>query len=170
VLSSEESYLSRALGVHSEIEIDYRMLKVEAGDVFLLATDGVCEYVTPRVAAKTIRENAGDLDRAARMIVAKAHQRNSPDNLTVQIVRVDELPHGEASELFGHAPELPLPPLLEARMVFDGYRIIRDLHSSSRSHIYLATDTESDALVVLKIPSIDLRNDPAYLKRFMLEE
>ncbi len=31
-------------------------------------------------------------------------------------------------------------------------------------------DTESEALVALKIPSIDLRGDPAYLKRFMLEE
>ena len=66
--------------------------------------------------------------------------------------------------------ELPLPPLLEARMMFDGYRIVRELHGSSRSHIYLAVDTETDALVAIKIPSIDLRDDPAYLKRFMMEE
>ena len=70
------------------------------------------------------------------------------------------MPHGEASELFGQAPKLPLPPLLEARMVFDGYRIVRELHGSSRSHIYLAVDTDDDDLVVLKIPSIDLRDDP----------
>ena len=44
------------------------------------------------------------------------------------------------------------------------------MHASSRSHIYLAVDTETDALVALKIPSIDLRGDPAYLKRFMMEE
>jgi serine/threonine protein kinase len=55
-------------------------------------------------------------------------------------------------------------------MVFDGYRIIRGLHGSSRSHIYLAVDTENDAPVALKIPSIDLRGDPAYLRRFMMEE
>jgi serine/threonine protein kinase len=55
-------------------------------------------------------------------------------------------------------------------MVFDGYRIIREVHGSSRSHIYLATDTETDTLVIIKIPSIDLRGDPAYLKRFMMEE
>ena len=55
-------------------------------------------------------------------------------------------------------------------MVFDGYRIVRELHASSRSHIYLAVDTETDALVAIKIPSIDLRGDPAYLKRFMMEE
>jgi len=169
-LSSEENYLSRALGVSSQIEIDYRMLRVEAGDVFLLATDGVYEYVETRLAAKAIQENADDLDRAARVIVEEAYRKNSPDNLTVQIVRVDEVPRGEASELFGHAPELPLPPLLEARMVFDGYRIVRELHGSNRSHIYLAVDTENNSLAVLKIPSIELRNDPNYLKRFMMEE
>jgi len=55
-------------------------------------------------------------------------------------------------------------------MVFDGYRIVRELHGSSRSHIYLAVDTDSEALVAIKTPSIDLRDDPAYLKRFMMEE
>src|SRR5690606_13158403 len=41
VISSEQSYLSRALGVNQQIEIDYRVLKIEIGDTFLLATDGV---------------------------------------------------------------------------------------------------------------------------------
>jgi serine/threonine protein phosphatase PrpC len=170
VVSSEQSYLSRALGVNPQIEIDYRMVKIEKGDVFLLATDGVHEHASARSIVQAINDNAADLDRAARMIVEAAYQGNSPDNLTVQIVRVDDVPHGEAAELFGQASELPLPPLLEARMAFDGYRIVRELHGSSRSHIYLAVDTATETLVVLKIPSIDLRGDPAYLKRFMMEE
>ena len=99
-----------------------------------------------------------------------AFELGSKDNLTVQIVRVDEVPDGAASEVFAQPHELPLPPLLEARAVFDGYRIVRELHGSSRSHIYLAVDIETDAVVTIKIPSIDLRDDPAYLKRFMMEE
>ena len=108
--------------------------------------------------------------RPPRPIVEQAYRAGSKDNLTVQIVRVDELPESAASEVFGQPRELPLPPLLEARMVFDGYRIVRELHGTSRSHIYLAVDIETDAVVTLKIPSIDLRDDPAYLKRFMMEE
>jgi len=169
-LSSEQSYLSRALGVNPQIEIDYRQLKVEEGDVFLLATDGVHEHVGARFIADTIRTHAGDLDRAAQMIVGEAFAQESPDNLTVQIVRIDAVPHGEAAEMFGQTSELPLPPLLEPRMSFDGYTIVRELHGSSRSHLYLALDQTDLALVVLKIPSIDLRGDPAYLKRFMMEE
>jgi serine/threonine protein kinase len=104
------------------------------------------------------------------LIVDEALGHGSPDNLTIQIVRIDDLPNSEASEVFQPSSELPLPPLLEARTTFDGYQIVRELHASHRSHIYLAVDTETDALVGIKIPSIDLRDDPAYLKRFMMEE
>jgi serine/threonine protein phosphatase PrpC/ribosomal protein L39E len=170
VLSSEQSYLGRALGINPQIEIDYRMLEIEKGDLFVLATDGVYAHVGPRFVVNAITSSADDLDAAARMIVEEAFRHGSADNLTVQIVRIDELPDGQAGELFGQASELPLPPLFEARMVIDGYKIIREVHGSSRSHIYLAVDSVNDALVIIKIPSIELRGDPAYLRRFMMEE
>lgn len=169
-VSSEQSYLSRAMGVNHQIEIDYRSLPIETGDIFLLATDGVYDHVSDRFMVEAIRDNSGDLDKAARNIVDAAYSNGSPDNLTVQIVRIDELPDGEASEALGQAEKLPPPPLLEARAAFDGYRIVRELHGSSRSHIYLATDEDNGELVALKIPSLDLRDDPAYLRRFMMEE
>jgi serine/threonine protein phosphatase PrpC len=170
IVSSEQNYLSRALGINPQIEIDYQAVQVERGDVFVLATDGVYEHVSPRVVARAINDHPHDLDRAATIIVDEAFERGSPDNLTVQIVRIDEVPDGEASDILGRSFELPLPPLLEARSMFDGYRVGRELHGSSRSHIYLAVDTETDALVAIKIPSIDLRDDPAYLKRLMMEQ
>jgi serine/threonine protein phosphatase PrpC/predicted Ser/Thr protein kinase len=170
VISSQQSYLGRALGVNPQIEIDYQMLRLEPGDVFVLATDGVYEHLSARRMAKAVNEGGGDLEAAAKTIVDQAFEAGSEDNLTVQIVRVDGLPDGVASEVFAQPHELPLPPLLEARAVFDGYRIVRELHGSSRSHIYLAVDVESEAVVTIKIPSIDLRDDPAYLKRFMMEE
>lgn len=170
VLNSHQSYLGRALGVNPQIEIDYQMLRLEPGDVFVLATDGIYEHLSARRIARAVNEGAADLDAAARAIVDQAFEAGSNDNLTVQIVRIDQLPESAASEVFGQPTELPLPPLLEARMVFDGYRIVRELHGSSRSHIYLAVDIETDAVVTLKIPSTDLRDDPAYLRRFLMEE
>lgn len=170
VVSAEQNYLSRALGINPQIEIDYQALPVEQGDIFVLATDGVYEHVSPRFIAGAIREGADDLEAAARALVEKAHEQGSTDNLTIQIVRIDDLPGGEADEAAAQTAGLPLPPLLEARMAFDGYCIIRELHDSSRSHIYLAADTGGDELAAIKIPSVDLRGDPAYLKRFMMEE
>ncbi|WP_431014984.1 protein kinase domain-containing protein [Bradyrhizobium pachyrhizi] len=170
VISSQQSYLGRALGVNPQLEIDYQALPLERGDIFLLVTDGIYEHVPARQLAKTIKDGAASLDAAAKSIVEQAYENGSPDNLTVQIVRIDELPDGDASEVFGQPAELPLPPLLDARMLFDGYRIVRELHASHRSHIYLAVDEDSATTVTIKIPSIDLRDDPAYLKRFMMEE
>jgi serine/threonine protein phosphatase PrpC len=170
VLSAEETYLGRALGVNPQVEIDYRTVELETGDVFVLATDGVYEHVEARAIARSIEDGRDDLDAAAGRIVQQAFDQGSRDNLTIQIVRVDALPDGEATEVLAESTGLPLPPLLEPRQTFDGYRIVRPIHASSRSHIYLAVDSEDESLVALKIPSLDLRGDPAYLRRFMMEE
>jgi len=169
VMSSSESYLGRALGVNARVEIDYRAEIVVAGDVFVLATDGVYEFVDPAFVTQTI-SGAADLDAAARTIVEQALAHGSDDNLTIQIVRVDEAPRGARSEALQAPVDLPPPPPLEPRALFDGYRIIRQLHASARSHIHLAEDVESGAIVALKTPSVDLRGDADYIKRFMLEE
>jgi len=170
IVSSQQSYLGRALGINPQIEIDYRAVTIAKGDLFLLATDGVYEHVGSRFVAETITGHANDLDSAASVIVEEAKRRGSSDNLTVQIVRIDALPDSESSEIVRQAAELPSPPLPEPRAVLDGYQIVREIHGSSRSHIYLAVDSADGAMVAVKIPSIDLRGDPAYLQRFMMEE
>ncbi len=167
-ISSDKSYLSRALGVQQQLEIDYQALSVAPGDVFFLTTDGVYEFVSDDFIAQTI--STQEPDAAAKAIVDKAFQQGSDDNLTVQIIRVDELPGPDANEIYQQFTELPFPPILGARTVFDGYEIIREVHATSRSHIYLALDVESNTQVIIKTPSIDLRADPAYLERFLLEE
>lgn len=170
VVSAEQSYLSRALGIGPQLEIDYQTLPLEQDDIFLLATDGVWEHVAPSFIVETIDHSRDDLDTAAKRIVQEAYAQGSQDNLTLQIVRIDSLPKQAAKALYRQLSELPLPPILEPRTVFDGYRILRELHGSSRSHIYLAEDGDTGERVVIKTPSIDLQSDPAYLERFMLEE
>ncbi|WP_020159356.1 bifunctional protein-serine/threonine kinase/phosphatase [Methylobacter marinus] len=169
-VSQDKSYLSRALGIDSHVEIDYQALAVAAGDIFLLATDGVYEYASSRFMVHAINACGDDLDSAAKTIVDEAYRQGSTDNLTVQIVRVESLPVQDAGEHYRSLTELPFPPVLEARAQFDGYSIVRELHASSRSHIYLAVDNETSSQVVIKTPSIDLRGDPAYLERFLMED
>ncbi len=172
-VSKDQSYLSHALGIDPQIEIDYQALQVEQGDVFLFATDGAYDYVSPGFIIKAIQDGQdglAGLDAAARIIVEEAYRRGSTDNLTVQIVRVEDLPAQEAGEIYQKLTTLPLPPILEARTDFDGYKIVREVHASHRSHIYLTVDLETGALVILKTPSIDLHGDAAYLERFMMEE
>ncbi len=169
-ISQDRSYLSRAMGVSPQIEIDYQALPLNEGDIFLLATDGVYEHVNPHYLTAMIHEHAHDLDKAAKLITDKAYECGSEDNLTTQIVRIEALPSPDASELYQQMTMLPFPPDLDARMELDGYRIIREVHASNRSHVYLAVDTETSTRVIIKTPSTDLRGDPAYLERFLMEE
>ncbi len=169
-VSAEQSYLSRAMGFAPNLELDYQALPLQRGDIFVLSSDGVHEHMDGAGVAQLIQAHAGDLDRAACAIAQDALQRGSQDNLTVQIVRIDDLPDPDVHELAPQREALPLPPLLLPRAQFDGYRIVRELHASSRSHIYLAQDIASGEQVVLKTPSIDQQADAAYLNRFLLEE
>lgn len=171
-ISREKSYLGRALGVNPQIEIDYSAASVGQGDVFILATDGIHEHVAAKFIIDVLSGHGDDLDTVAKSIASEALDQGSNDNLTIQLVRIDEIPQAEAGEIHHQLSELPLPPELAPRMVFDGYRIIRDIRISSRSHVHLAADvSEPDAPpVVIKAPSVDLRGDPIYLERFLLED
>lgn len=170
VIAGEKSYLSRAFGIHPQLDIDYRAVALEIGDVFILSTDGVHEYLDAESILDALATHGDDLAVAAAALAVAAYERGSPDNLTVQLVRVDALPAGDLGELQQQLAELPLPPLLNPGAEFDGYRILRELHGSSRSHVYLAADLASDETCVIKIPSLDLSQDAGHLEAFLMEE
>lgn len=165
-LSAGESYLSRALGAAPKVEVDYRRVAVNKGDIFLLTTDGVHEHIDAGVVRRALED--ADLDAAARVIAEEALLRGSEDNLTVQIVRVEALPTADAGAALDVAA-LPIPPLPKAGDIIDGFRIIRPIHGSARSHVFLAADQE-ERRVALKIPAGETSGDEAYLRRFVLEE
>jgi serine/threonine protein phosphatase PrpC len=169
-IAPDSSHLSRALGVNAQLEIDYQTMQVVLGDIFIFATDGVHEHIDTEFILTTIDHSGDDLDAAARTIVQEACRRGSTDNLTLQIVRIAALPDGAVNEIHQQLSELKIAPILDARMVFDGYKIIREIHGSSRSHVYLASDCATDIVVVIKTPSIDMQADQAYLERFLMEE
>lgn len=51
-----------------------------------------------------------------------------------------------------------------------GVEIIRELHTSNRTQVYLAKDTASGGVVVLKTPSVNFEDDTAYLEMFTRED
>jgi serine/threonine protein phosphatase PrpC len=173
-VSSQQHYLSRALGMQADIEIDYRTVPIDIGDVLILATDGVHEHVEPRAMVAALRDHGDDLDAAARAIIDLAIAQGSADNLTLQIARIMSVPDGDTSEVLGQAVTLPVPPLQDAGKMLDGFRIVRNLYSSARSHLYLAQDISQDGQIgktcVIKIPSVDRADDTDHIKRLMMEE
>ncbi|WP_299836354.1 bifunctional protein-serine/threonine kinase/phosphatase [uncultured Jannaschia sp.] len=165
-LAGGRSYLDRALGAAAEVEVDYRRVALSEGDTFLLTTDGVHDHMDPDIVRDAL--SRPDLDAAARAILDAALAAGSDDNLTVQIVRIDALPDGAAG-LAPEAADLPVPPLPRAGEVIDGFRIVRPVQVSARSHVFRATAADGTE-VALKIPASDITQDARALRRFQLEE
>ncbi|WP_077339066.1 bifunctional protein-serine/threonine kinase/phosphatase [Pseudocolwellia agarivorans] len=168
IVSADVTYLTRALGIDQTLEIDYQSQTIEKGDIFIIATDGVYEFIKGPAIVEAINYSKS-LDDAANNIVLKALELGSDDNLSIQIARVENVPQYQLDEVH-QLTMLPLPPRLTPRMEFDGYEILREIYISSRSHVFLARDKDTNETVVIKTPSTELRNDTKYLERFMLEE
>lgn len=169
VLSGTESYLARALGISDFVDIDYMIADLAPGDVFVMTTDGIHDHIPSRDLVRLIGA-APDLDSAAREIAEAALANGSTDNLTVQILRIDALPPQHSVADLTESDGLRPAPLPSVPSEFDGYRIVREIHASGRSHIFLAVDMENGRRVALKFPSTDLGADEIGLRRFASEE
>ena len=169
-VSKEKSYLSRALGIDLRVDIDYKTVPVEIGDVFIQLTDGVYEFVTDNIIKETTLSNLNNLETASKKLVETALINKSDDNLTCQIIEVTHLPSENENEFYEKLIELPFPPTLEPGLILDGYKVIRHLFSNKRTEVYLVQDTETNENIVLKAPSVNYQDDPEYINQFLHEE
>ncbi len=169
-VSSNRSYLARALGISHRLDLDYVTASLVTGDVYVLTTDGIYEFVSMAAFAERLRSPDTDLSAIARDMVSTALANGSDDNLTVQIVRIDALPALESSDILRQLDTLPCPPPLAPGMNIDGLRIIQEMRISSRGHTFLAENMADGSRVVLKVPSTGMREDRAYLERFLVED
>lgn len=169
-VSQNESYLARAMGMDSHLTIDHDTIAAEAGDIFMLATDGVYEHLEAGDVTRALERCGDDYDAAAAALVECALANGSGDNLTVLLVRIDRLPDPAADTLYLQSLEKPFAPPLESRMLFEGYRVIRSLSATSRSQVYLAEDTQTGTPVVLKTLSTEMQHERAQVEHFLGEE
>ena len=169
-INADKSYLNRAMGIDVNLDIDYHSFVVEKGDAYLLTTDGIHDFVDDTTLKRLALEHLKTPEDGVKTIVRKAALNKSNDNLSAQLLYITDLPEGDEHEFFRKLTQLPFPPALEPGMVLDGYRILRELHASNRTQVYLALDTETDTRVVLKTPSVNYEDDPEYIDQFLHEE
>ncbi|NOZ52976.1 MAG: bifunctional protein-serine/threonine kinase/phosphatase [Gammaproteobacteria bacterium] len=169
-VSNEKNYLNRAMGIDIHLDIDYRSIALDAGDIFILTTDGVHDYLGDKKIASLLLDNVSNLERSSQEIISTALANGSQDNLTCQIIRIDSLPDLAANDVYKSLTQKPFPPDLEKDQILDGYRITSEIHSSKRTQVYKAIDVESGKTVVLKTPSVNFEDNPAYIESFVREE
>ena len=124
-VSKEKEYLSRAMGADPHIEIDYRAIAVEKGDILLFTTDGVHDFLSQPELQSLVSRHERTLQACANALVEKALENGSNDNASCQLIRIDNLPLETEADIFQRISDLPFPPDLQPGMIIDGYKILR---------------------------------------------
>ena len=168
-VGNDKEYLGRAMGIDINVDIDYRKVSAKENDLYLMTTDGVHDFVSHEFMIKTLKSTK-DLDQICKTLTVSAAANKSHDNLTCQLVRIDSLPDQDQDAAFQELTKLPFPPALDTGMILDGYKILREIHASKRTQLYLAVDQETGKQVALKTPSINYEDDPTYIELFLHEE
>ena len=168
-ISNEKNYLSRAMGIDLHLDIDYKTLAIQTDDVFIMTTDGVHDYLSD-AQLKQHMQTSASLEVIADKIIQHALDQKSHDNVTCQLVRIEQLPNQNANEVFNDLTRLPFPPPMGPGMTIDGYEILDEIHASTTSQLYKVRDKESGELFMMKTPSVTYSDDPAYIERFYIEE
>ncbi|NNK92479.1 MAG: Stp1/IreP family PP2C-type Ser/Thr phosphatase [Acidimicrobiia bacterium] len=93
----KRNVLTRALGVDDHVAVDRWLFPIEAGDRYLLCSDGLINEVSD-LAIEHILRQAPEPVQAAERLVDMANASGGRDNITVVVVDVDEVSGCEAEE------------------------------------------------------------------------
>jgi protein phosphatase len=161
--------LRRAVGLDARLAVDYLDGELQAGDCFVLCTDGVWEPSEPRSIRRIVTERE-DPQAAAQALVDEALSRGGRDNATALVLRVAQVSPGTWRDLLGDGLRLPVPPRLRPGSRIDEFEIVELLHESRATLLYRARSLHTGALYALKTLQPALADDSASCEGLLAEE
>jgi serine/threonine protein kinase len=168
-VAKNQTYLARAIGLDNQPRIDYATTDLQEDDLFLLSTDGVHDHIDEPRIITLLDSNRDNLQKGCDMLVQEAYDMSSSDNLSCATIRILTLPENSREEIDQRLTRLPFPPPLNKGDQLDGYRVLEELHATSRSQVYRVEDIETGQQYAMKTPSPNYDDDDAYIERFMME-
>jgi protein phosphatase len=87
-LSANKNLVTRALGIDPEVELELHEYEVEAGDVYLLCSDGLNDLVEDEDIHLTLATLSANLELAANQLIQMANDNGGKDNISVILARV----------------------------------------------------------------------------------
>src|SRR5437764_9727030 len=85
--------ITRELGPEPEVDVDTWTYPVRAGDLLLLCSDGLTSMVSEEHVAE-ILAGSRQLEVAAQALIDEANRAGGRDNITVVLVRFEEVESG----------------------------------------------------------------------------
>ena len=86
----QRSVITRALGTDPDVDVDTFTIAAEAGDVFLLCSDGLTDMVGEGEILELVERNRDDLNSALKSLVKAANRSGGDDNITVVAFEIAE--------------------------------------------------------------------------------
>jgi protein phosphatase len=166
-MSGKQYYLARAMGADLSLDIDYRTENIQQGDRFLLTTDGIHDVLSYKELNHSL--TAHHPNALPSKLLDVALKRGSLDNISCQLAVVNHVQRISDQDSYKALRELPFPPDLSVGNKIDGFTVKRLIQASERSQLYLVESVDG-LQCVMKTPSINYEDDPAYIERFVLEE
>lgn len=130
-----DNVLSRAIGLDARLSIDLADGNLAAGDRFALMSDGVWATLGDERIRRILAQTASSQD-AASELATSAVGAGSPDNCTVLVVQVEQIPPSRLPELFEAIASQPLPPALGPGDRVDDLVVEAVLHDSLLTRLY----------------------------------
>jgi serine/threonine protein phosphatase PrpC len=160
--------LTRALGVETEVRLDYATQPVALHDRFLLCSDGVHGFLTQDSIADILRGRSAPEDTAGAL-VDTALQVGSTDNCTALVVDVVALPAVGSADISAAMTRLPVIAVPQDGEAIDGF-LLKALISDGRyTRLYAAEDEVEGGPVALKFPKPQLAAVEVYRAAFLRE-
>ena len=85
-----KNLVTRALGIEDKVEVDVMEVAVEAGDIFLLCSDGLNDMVDDEEIHLTLSKYSVNLGEAGQAVVDLANAKGGKDNISVVLIRALE--------------------------------------------------------------------------------
>ena len=160
--------LKRALGLDQHLLVDYREGELQAGDCFVLLSDGIWACLGDQRIHSILRDQP-DLQAAADALVVTAHQGGSQDNASALLVRVDQLGPVNLGDTLAQLQQWPVPGVLRPGQSIDGWQVESVLSRSRQSVMYRVHDSHGQTWLLKTLPA-DQNAEPGATQRLLLEE
>jgi PPM family protein phosphatase len=88
----QRSVITRALGTDPDVDVDTFTVETQAGDVFLICSDGLTTMIDDETIRRVLLEKGSDLEEAATELVRLANKAGGEDNITVVAFEITDAP------------------------------------------------------------------------------
>ncbi len=109
----QRSVITRALGIEDTVDVDTRSLRGRAGDVYLICSDGLTDMVAEQLIAEVLRTTPR-LREAGERLIAAANEAGGRDNITVVLLRLEEVGYGDGEATAQEATQTGIPAVRAA--------------------------------------------------------